>query len=95
MTNDIEDIQWSSNNDIFHLMVKQLERKYCENKSYSEQALSALKIFFCYLKDVWVNSEEFMWYEGVHPFGSSNNQGIEGKNRDIKASQTFRKRILY
>lgn len=93
LLNDIEDIQWSANNDTFHLMVKQLERKYCENKSYSEQALSALKIFFSYFKDVWVNSEEFMWYEGAHPFGSSNNQGIEGKNRDIKASQTFRKRM--
>ena len=41
------------------------------------------------LKSMMLNSTESGWYEGAH-IGSSNNQGIEGKNRDIKASHTFR-----
>ena len=32
------------------------------------------------------------WYEGKHPFGVSNNQGIEGTNKAIKASHTFKRR---
>ena len=38
-------------------------------------------------------SKENIWFEGGHPHGSSNNQGIEGKNREIKASHTFRQRL--
>ena len=40
-----------------------------------------------------MDSAENNWFEGSNPFGSSNNQGIEGKNRDIKGSHTFRKRM--
>ena len=31
------------------------------------------------------------WYEGAHPWGVSNNQGIEGTNKAIKASHTFKR----
>ena len=40
-----------------------------------------------------MDSAENNWFEGSNPFGSSNNQGIEGKNRDIKGSHTFCKRM--
>ena len=42
---------------------------------------------------VWIDSTEFRWYEGAHPWHISNNQGIEGKNKEIKAAHTFRKRM--
>jgi hypothetical protein len=38
-------------------------------------------------------SGEWKWYEGEHPFQISNNQGVEGKNREIKQNHTFRKRL--
>ena len=45
------------------------------------------------MRKVWIESTENKWFEGAHPFRSSNNQGIEGRNREIKASHTFRKRM--
>ena len=51
--------------------------------------IESLEDFFSYFRSTWVNSKEKYWFEGAHPFGSSNNQGIEGQNRDIKASFTF------
>ena len=32
------------------------------------------------------------WYEGAHPWNNGSNQGIEGTNRAIKASHTFKRR---
>ena len=32
------------------------------------------------------------WYEGAHAWGVGNNQGIEGTNKAIKASHTFKRR---
>lgn len=32
------------------------------------------------------------WFEGAHPWGIGNNQGIEGTNKAIKASHTFKRR---
>ena len=32
------------------------------------------------------------WFEGAHPWGVGNNQGIEGTNKSIKASHTFKRR---
>ena len=63
--------------------------KYSSNVSLSAEVRQALDNFFTYFRSVWVESKEHQWYEGAH-IGSSNNQGIEGKNRDIKASHTFR-----
>ena len=49
--------------------------------------------FFDYMRKVWVDSNEFRWYEGSNPWGISNNQGVEGKNKDIKLNYTFRRRL--
>ena len=45
------------------------------------------------MRKVWVESTEFKWYEGAHPWRISNNQGVEGKNKEIKQSHTFRRRL--
>ena len=45
------------------------------------------------MRKVWIDCGESKWYEGAHPFHISNNQGVEGKNREIKQSHTFRKRL--
>ena len=34
----------------------------------------------------------YRWFEGAHPWGTGNNQGIEGTNKSIKASHTFKRR---
>ena len=49
--------------------------------------------FFSYFRSVWVDSSENRWYERSHPFATSNNQGMEAKNKCIKQSHTFRKRM--
>ena len=89
---DIETIQWSSNLETFQPIFSLLEEKYTLKQS-DTATLAAIKQFFNYFKDVWTESKENIWFEGGHPHGSSNNQGIEGKNRDIKASHTFRQRL--
>ena len=63
------------------------------NATFSERMLTALEEFFQYFKTVWVASKEHFWFESANPFRSSNNQGVEGVNKDIKQSQTFRKRL--
>ena len=55
--------------------------------------LTALNEFFQYFRTVWVTSKERFWFESANPFRSSNNQGVEGVNKDIKQSQTFQKRL--
>ena len=89
LLSDIEEIQWSANNSTFSSLVNLLEEKYSSNVRLSAEVRQALNNFFTYFRSVWVGSKEHQWYEGAH-IGSSNNQGIEGKNRDIKASHTFR-----
>ena len=42
---------------------------------------------------MWIDSEEHHWYEGSHPWQVSNNQGVEGKNKEKKASHTFRRKM--
>ena len=90
---DIEEIQWSATNENFKTLVNLLEIKYVNNSSYSPEIVAALKLFFKYFQSVWVDSQEHKWYEGSNPFGSSNNQGIEGKNKSIKSSHTFWKKM--
>ena len=34
----------------------------------------------------------FRWYEGSHSWSINNNQGIEGLNKQIKKSHTFKRR---
>ena len=91
---DVEEIQWSAYNSTFSSLVNLLEEKYSSNVSLSAEVRQALNNFFTYFRSVWVESKEHQWYEGAH-IGSSNNQGIEGKNRDIKASHTFRSKAPY
>ena len=67
--------------------------KYLKDFEKNSSILSALKVLFHYMRKVWIESTENKWFEGAHPFRSSNNQGIEGRNREIKASHTFRKRM--
>ena len=70
-----------------------MEKKYLEEDNDDDLRASVLSIFFSYFRSVWVESEESNWFEGAHAFASSNNQGIEGKNKEIKAAHTFRKRM--
>ena len=42
---------------------------------------------------MWVNSRKSNWFEAAHPWKVSNNQGVEGKNKEIKQSHTFRRRL--
>ena len=52
-----------------------------------------IKEFFAYLQEGWIFSGENKWYEGAHPWQVSNNQGVEGLNKEIKQSHTFRRRL--
>ena len=88
---DLDNVQYSVNDDTFTIMIDKLESKYCENDSHDQSLKSALNTFFSYFRSVWVDSSEFRWYEGSHPFASSNNQGMEAKNKSIKQSHTFRR----
>ena len=49
--------------------------------------------FFSYLYKVWIDSAEIRWYEGADPWQIPNNQGVEGKNREIKLNHTFRRKL--
>ena len=93
LLSDIEDIQWSANNSTFKNLVRMLEEKYLKSSNNTAEISSAIQHFFIYFRSVWVDGAENNWFEGSNPFASSNNQGIEGKNRDIKGSHTFRKRM--
>ena len=90
---DIQNIQWSCTIETFEPLVSLLEEKYLKNETFSQRMLKALDEFFQYFRTVWVTSKERFWFESANPFKSSNNQGVEGVNKDIKQSQTFRKRL--
>ena len=71
---DIMDIQWSALNEgTFRKSFKLLEKKYVGK--YDAVLNGLINKFFSYMHKVWIDSEEFMWYEGAHPWGTSNNQG--------------------
>ena len=89
---DIVNLQWSVlNESSFRQVFKLLEQKYLNKHSVIINI--TLEKFFKYMRSVWVDSEEFRWYEGAHPWQVSNNQGVEGKNKEIKQSHTFRRRL--
>ena len=91
---DIEDLQWSAlSESVFKHAYELLEMKYFNEFEKNSTILPALKEFFQYMRKVWIESAENKWFEGAHAFRSSNNQGIEGRNREIKASHTFGKRM--
>ena len=90
--NDIQVLQWSVlNEESFKKVYTLIEQKYLGKHSPIINA--ALAKFFSYMRSVWIDSEEFRWYEGSHPWQISNNQGLEGKNKSIKESHTFRRRL--
>ena len=85
---DIDNLQWSVLNEkSFRYVFDLLESKYAENSNPDMEV--ALKRFFKYMRAVWVESREFRWYEGANPWSVSNNQGVEGKNKEIKQSHTL------
>ena len=54
---------------------------------------AVFQALFGYLRMVWVDSQEHLWYEGANPFGIGHNQSIEGFNKGIKENQTFRLKL--
>ena len=89
---DIEYLQWSALNiDTFMRMYNLLENKYLDRNT-EEPLNSLIENFFTYFRRTWVDSGENMWFEGANPWGVVNNQGVEGKNKEIKAAHTFRKK---
>ena len=91
---DIEELQWAADSkDSFLYLAKVLEEKYRDLDNLDSNTKTSLQSFFQYLQMTWVNSPESNWYEGAHPYGVSNNQGIEGVNQSIKDGHTCRKRL--
>ena len=90
LLNDLEDIQWTAINETFFDQIELVEKKYLKNNLLDVNTVSALRDFFKYFKDIWVQSGENKWYEGSAPHRSNHNQGIEAVNKAIKQSQTFR-----
>ena len=92
LLSDLVNIQWSALNEAsFKKSVDLVEKKYLDQTDAVMK--SVISNFFEYLRKVWINSAEFRWYEGAHPWCISNNQGVEGKNKEIKQSHTFRRRL--
>ena len=89
---DIVNLQWSALNEIsFRAGFELLRSKYLGQ--VHSVLNGVISNFFDYMRKVWVSSNEFRWYEGANPWGISNNQGVEGKNKDIKLNYTFRRRL--
>ena len=89
---DIVNIQWSALNEAtFQKSFKLLEKKYLGK--YDVVLNGVIATFLSYMRKVWIDSSEFGWYEGAHPWRISNNQGVEGKNMEIKQNHTFRRRL--
>ena len=77
---DIENLQWSVLNEkSFRKVLSLLEKKHLDNQNPDLKV--PLKVFFDYMRAIWVDSRGFRWYEGANPWGVSNNQGVEGKNK--------------
>ena len=90
---DIVDLQWSVlNEETFRKTFKLIEQKYLDKHDVVLNGV--LEKFFAYMRKVWVDSNECLWFEGAHPWGVGNNQVIEGKNKEIKQSHTFRRRLV-
>ena len=71
---DIEDCQWGSESRESFLASSSLLRdKYLELET-DVATKKALNDFFDYLSSTWIDSSESGWFEGAHPYGSSNNQ---------------------
>ena len=90
---DIEFLQWSAHNECtFRHVFDLLEFKYINKDDVFEKKAELVRSFFDYFRKQWIESPVFRWYEGAHPWAVSNNQGIEGTNKEIKAGHTFKRR---
>ena len=65
-------VQWWEKT--FHQLFEILKIKY-------EDQGSQVQTFLKYVEEVWITSKENQWFEGARPYGSSNNQGLEGNNK--------------
>ena len=89
---DIEFMQWSVlNHQSFIKVYDLLEQKYL--RKHDATVNKAIETFFQYMRSVWIESKQNLWFKGAHPWKISNNQGVEGKNKAIKQSHTFRRRL--
>ena len=73
---DIDNLQWSALNfESFKKAYDLIEIKYLDK--HDTVLNGSLTKFFQYMRKVWIDSGECLWFEGAHPWGVSNNQGIE------------------
>ena len=87
---DIGSLQWSSTSlETFKQVFQLLREKY----EASEAGGGKISEFFKYVDSTWVSSQENLWFEGANPYGLCNNQGLEGKNKNIKDSYTMRRKM--
>ena len=90
---DIEFLQWAAVKESFEYLFKLLEKKYVEDSTLTDKERDECCMFFDYFREQWgPNSHVHRWYEAAYPWGIGSNQGIEGTNKAIKASHTFKRR---
>ena len=69
---DIVDLQWSSlNHGSFNKAYNLLEDKYLATNDTVLNGV--LQKFFEYMRSVWIESGECLWFQGAHPWAVSNN----------------------
>ena len=92
--NDIKTLQWSVPNEKTFDVVYDLLVKKWKSKAMGSRLKSLVKEFFDdYFTPQWVASELKYLFEMANPFHLGNNQGLEGTNKAIKDSHTFRLRM--
>ena len=91
---DVASFQWATTENEYQNNFKSLKEKSTATEKYTSNEKEALKTFFTYLEEVWgPDSEIKNWYAGANPWHITQNQGIEGKNKAIKKSYTFKSRV--
>ena len=91
---DIKNLQWSAPNEkTFDFVYDLLVKKWKNRPMGSRLKLLVKEFFDDYFTPQWVTSELKYWFEMANPFHLGNNQGLEGTNKAIKDSHTFRLRM--
>ena len=91
---DIEIFQWIVSVSSFEVDFKSLEEKYLVERESTEKEQEALEEFFGYFREQWgPDSKVNNWFEQAFPYQVGNNQGLEGKNEDIKQNRTLKKEL--
>ena len=95
--NDICHYQWATSDLELRTNFTSLKEKYTKSENsvkYNKSEIEALEKFFSYMEDQWgPDSDVSDWFQGSNPWNISQNQGIEGLNRHIKKSHTFKTRV--